>query len=662
MIKLRLNEQHKNSGEIDELLENISAVPGACDEIWLASDYGFPPINIIEESSKSMVIAAEKMRRKGLTVSLQISNTIGHGEYAKYRNCEGLVYKNSPVVNLVDSSGVKCDYAFCYNDKYFLDYIYKYVNEFSRCKPYCVWVDDDLRPTNHYPVKIGCFCDSCIEKFNVLYNEKFTRESLVYEINFGDTIWRKRYSNFVKTGISNLAETITKAVMNISPESFMGYQYSTTNFTGTGVEYILDKFYEGSGKPPKVRPGGGFYDDHRPYEMVDKALYLQYQNAITPNYVSEKCAEIENTPDVSFGKTIYSTCLESSLYLACGNNSLSYATLMNVYEPMVWHKQMFEMFAQHRPYWERIISHNNNASNGGICLYTSKNSYLKPSTVEFDWIKQHWNEANEMLRVGMPLCYDEKFGCGYLISENIVDCLQDDDIEYLLEKNVVLDSGAFHKIINRGFGDCVSATTKKFDYSQCCEVFSNHAVNHGFEGKQWRGLNLTGSTESYLICDKDGTTEEVSHFVKNLDNSLQGCINAIVKTYKNSKWAVMGYGLWNGILSFDKRNQILNVIDYISENKMPVLLKSRNQVAVFPQVDDLGSVVSVSLLNCSIEDAFDMPFHIRNARGTIFTNYNAFENETRLKCTVNSNESIVTVPSIKAWHITTIFISEEEEK
>lgn len=72
-----------------------------------------------------------------------------------------------------------------------------------------------------------------------------------------------------------------------------------------------------------------------------------------PGYVKEIRPEIENLPDVVYGKTPAGTCYETSLYLASGANDMSYAMLIELYDPMGYHAKLFESFAKRRVYWEK---------------------------------------------------------------------------------------------------------------------------------------------------------------------------------------------------------------------------------------------------------------------------------------------------------------------
>ena len=98
---------------IDALVEQIQAHPGSCDEVWFATDYGFPPLEKHEKDAEALKAQAEKFRKIGVRVSLQLSNSIGHGQYMRVRDCTGLVYDGSPVEHMVDANGTEAGYCFC---------------------------------------------------------------------------------------------------------------------------------------------------------------------------------------------------------------------------------------------------------------------------------------------------------------------------------------------------------------------------------------------------------------------------------------------------------------------------------------------------------------------------------------------------------------------
>ena len=97
---------------IEDFIRIVKDNPGSCDEVWLATSYGFPPLSVHREMAQKLSVTADKLREAGLRVSLQISNTIGHGQYMAARDCSGLVYDGSPVRNIVGHDGTVSRYAF----------------------------------------------------------------------------------------------------------------------------------------------------------------------------------------------------------------------------------------------------------------------------------------------------------------------------------------------------------------------------------------------------------------------------------------------------------------------------------------------------------------------------------------------------------------------
>ena len=194
---------------LDSFIAAVLANPGSCDEVWLATDYGFPSQDIHAQSARMLRLSAEKLRQAGLKVSLQISNTVGHGQYMSSRDCSGLVYPGSPVEKMVGHDGTVSDYCFCWRGKNFLEYTLEYIGAYVReIQPDTVWIDDDLRADNHFPVNYGCFCDDCISLFNRQYGCDFSREKLVEQISFGNIVWREKYMEFTKQGLSLFTATL----------------------------------------------------------------------------------------------------------------------------------------------------------------------------------------------------------------------------------------------------------------------------------------------------------------------------------------------------------------------------------------------------------------------------------------------------------------------
>ena len=660
MITLRLgNRHHKDITLLHELIEELRKHPKACDEVWFASEYGFAPLDVHERSARLMAEAAELFEQLNIRTSLQISNTIGHGEYMKSKDCSGLVYEGSNAEQMVGPNGECAAYCFCWNGENFRKYTYRVIQMYASFKPHSVWFDDDLRSGNHYPVEYGCFCSACIEKFNKKYETKFDRTSLVHEINYGDVLWRERWIEFVREGVGSFARMAAEAVRSVSPESFLGLQYAMGSYySGCDVEHVLGAFHEISGRTVKSRPGGGFYNDHDPNGMLEKALFMAHDNAKTPDYVKEWRPEIENLPDVAFGKSNYGTCLESSLYLAFGNNALSYATLMNDWEPMSWHGKMFDMFEKHRPYWKRLSAASNIGKCGGLFLVKSPRAYRMPLSEEqapFTWTEMNSVAGKELLRCGIPLCYNADRACAGLLLSDAVDSLEDADIEMLLGKPVVMDVFALEKLEKRGFSNKIGLGVLDKDIYGYIQRFTKHSVNVGIENKNWSqspfGVNKGGK----MLVDIAGRAEIISEYGTRDSDERVGIADAVTETKYGAKWAVLGYNIRDNILSFDKRNQIIQICDYVCDGRLPAVLDAPYQAAVIPIVDSNGRTVSVTIFNCSVADTEEMRLIIRNPVGKRFDLMDENNLTKNLDFRRLDGGVELVIPSLRGWRIATVF-------
>ena len=513
MIDIRLGNHHnKDEMASKELVDAIREYPGSCDTVWFATEYGYPSLDVHRKSGKKICEIAKLYKEAGIKVSLQVSNTLGHGEYMKNKDNTAVYMYNFE--KIIGPDGTVTDYSFCWRGRNFTDYCIKSIEAYLDLKPATIWIDDDLRVVNHAPVQHGCFCDTCIKTFNEEYGFNYSREALVEEINYGDISVREKYVEFIRKGMYDFTYKLTKAIMKASPDTQMALQYARYHYyAGMDCNYLFEAMHDGSGKNVKSRPGGGAYSDKTPFALIDKMLSLGYANAVVPDFVTDNYPEIENTPDVSMGKSIYGTIKESTLDLAYGCNGLTYAVLMTPFEKMDFHKKMLGAFCEYKPYWNELIQHNRGTKNGGALVYEPPKAYLAAMTKErplFDWEmslegENYLNKPYSLLQIGLPITYESDGGSILILSEGTIDLMRDEDIEDILNKLVLIDGPGFKKLIDRGYGWAFGAS---IDVAKAGlgfrEVFTDHSVNAGYEGMPWSESFFTGAQMTPHALTGDG--------------------------------------------------------------------------------------------------------------------------------------------------------------
>lgn len=654
----------------DELLESlISCVkrhPNSMNAVWLCTKYGYPSLEHHKEYATELAKIANKLRAEGITVDLQLSNSIGHGEYMAKLDCTALVCENSPVRKMVGHNGIVASHSFCWNDEHFRKYNKEFVKYYiSAIRPSEFWIDDDLRARNHAPVDYGCYCEHCIEKFNKRYGYFFNRETLVEEFLHGDVTVRERYIKQIREDLASFTKEICDVVKEHSPETVVSLQNGPNGpYTGYGHGYIFDAMYQSTGHAPNYRPGASGYRDHNPNEIIEKAYDLAHQCSMLPEYVKRLYPEIENMPKNAMGKTMAGTAFESTLYLASGMTDLSYAMVGDFDEPISFFEEGFALFSVHNAYWERLAKVSENSKDGGICFAESKELHLRKLTQNDDmrsFNKEYFTGANMLLRNGLPLTYRES--STYLLYPDAAKQMNANELKKLLSHNVLTDAETIEYIqslgINLGF-KLVRATTAQALVTN--EIYTDHPVNHGYLDHFTPNFFTPGRNNKYYMIKVPTGCEILGYYDKNMltapicdDSEFPFGYSAVVmNTSQGGKWAVMACDLWKGVVPSTQRNRILNIVDYIG-NGMPAKILSPIQSVLMPRVDSDGNTLAASVVNCTIGKIENVELLIRRPKAERFYFMSQYNGECSL-CAKKTNDGyIVTIPRLDPWSVSTVF-------
>jgi len=654
MLTQRLpSDGQKRDEYIDNLVKIIRENPNSCDEVWFSSDYGYPTLEVHKNTAETIKRQAEKFKEIGIRISMQISNTIGHGAYSQKNDCSGLIYEGSPAEHLVGEDGTVADYCFCWRGDFFKQYIVEEVKLYAQIvKPYAMWFDDDLRAWHHAPVNNGCFCDYCLSKFNVMHGSSFSREELVHELSFGDIKWRKKYTEFLRQGLYDFIYEVSKAIHELSPDTIISCQHGPLGgYHGGDLHFIFHAMKDATGKNPGSRPGGGTYDDYELNDILLKGDMIELQNRTLPDYVTEIRPEIESLPDVAFGKTIAGTCMETSYYFALGSTAMSYAILKREHEPFSWHSDMLGAFSAHRSYWERMVQVNEKTKPDGIAVVIPEQPLdIKCETeFEYDSIGMYSSREGGWRYVNVPMTYD-RGGEVFLLSFDFARHLSDDEIKELMKKPVLTDAKSMKLFAEKGFR--FSGEVYPADTSKVVEMYEKHPVNRGFEGGTWSGGFL--ANHNYYIKDINGKTEALSRYTS-IHQDAEGLgeiANGIVTTEFGGKWAVFAFDAWNKIISTQKRDQILNVIEYLSGKNLNARMITPIKAVVLPRIYRDGTLACVSILNASVGGG-SAKIKLNIPPKSEVAYMAQYYPETKL---VADENSVVTIPYIAPWSVGTMFV------
>ena len=655
MLEQRLGIiQQQDDAYVESLIRIIRQHPGSCDAVWLGSAYGYPEMTTHRAIAGRLLRTAEKFRAAGIGVSLQICNTIGHGDYMSSQDCRGLVYRDSSAERLIGHDGSRAEYCFCWNGEYFRSYMLEMVREYARIQPDRIWFDDDLRAQNHRPVEYGCFCSSCIRKFNQRCGSDFSREELVERIE-SSLEWREKYIAFLREGIREFTALLANAVHEISPQSRFGLQHGRYGcFTGYGLAHVFEALQKAGGQAPASRPGGGAYNDHNPNSFIRKLIEINIQNERLPREVRDKLPEIESLPGVVYGKSIAGTCFETSLYLAGGNTGMTYAIMNYDNEPLEWHGEMLAAFSAHRPYWEKLASYSRDTVAGGLVVAASKTAWRTGAGGEgapFAWSREPAEAGYELLGLGIPVASGGNPDAIRLLHIQNAVRLSRAEIDALLAQPVICDGASLAYLTEQGY--TFSAGAQRCSTARLFERFAPHPVNQGIAGRIW-DQNFYFK-EGYALNDLTGESEIFGYYGSLLESEGGEAANAVVRTEKGAAWAVFGHHLWNNVISSSKRRQLINAANYISGGRLPAYLETPVQALVLPREDQTGRVACVSIVNNTIGRSGKLRLYIRRPATGRMIFMAQGGGEAALQPVEQADGCSVELPGLEPWSVGTVF-------
>jgi hypothetical protein len=600
LISMRLWKQHLEPALLNEHLALLQRQRGACDEVWFASEYGFPPLAFHQDCASRMTHAAAQVRATGIGASLQISNTLGHGDAHQSCDFRGFVWQPMMAVD-----GKITPYCACPRAPEFHAYLGAFTRAYCAWQPDRLWIDDDLRMHNHQPVANGCFCERCLAGFNVFTGQTWTREALGAAINeHNDLAVREAWLNFGRDSLAGVARTVARAAIAVAPDCRLGLQHCDQawgGYNGPDWEPIFSVLQEVSGHPVGSRPGGGFYVDHRPREMLDKALFTSLQNARLPDGVEISSYECENLPGTVTGKSARGTALECTLALAHGCNSLSFTPLMFPHESAGWHERMLVELATWRPFWARYVAANKQTTNTGIELVLSPRQTLRrlhPGEPPFSWANCGFGSFPQLATLGLPLCWNGKAPAALLCAPAAwgVDAAE---LRVLLARGLLIDGEAVQFLEQRGLAQVLGLRSRPVGVEWGDISFTDDPLNAGYAGQRITcGGFLFGTARSFELLR--GQARCLARYAR-FDGIAGEMETAAVEFADGGRLVVFGWGLSNPTVTAGRRRQILAAAKWAGRGHWPVTLETPSQVVVVPRVDAKDRVVTVLLLNVSLD-------------------------------------------------------------
>lgn len=598
----------------DELLRLFAAYPAATDELtFFTQETHTPlPIHILKERALILTGRLVEARRQGYRAGINHLSTLGHFN----ENLSNSVpFDFGRVIGLdgTISLGVLCP-----NDPKVKSYTVDVYRCLAEAQPDYIWIDDDFRLGNHYPVHAGCCCENCLSMYEPVCGFNYTQQSLQAALNTGSheqkrTI-RKTWTEHCQRSLSSLLELIEQSVHGVNPEITLGMMSTELYYEG----YDFAKWNAILAGPENHeviwRPGGGFYTDDRPADMLAKSHAIGRLVSVLPEGVVDIQSEIESWPYQPLKKSRHITTVEAASYIAAGCTGAAFNVLDMCDEPIDAYASLVGKIADTKPFFDLLVEKMGRYAPLGVYTGWRIDSMISSNLSGGDWpsgdIDRYlYSHADEILAQGIPVAYTSKDAAVSVLSGDSVLSLSDDEITQMLSTAVYMDAQALTHLNNRGCSELTGFNIGSTVMNDGSEKLLNHPLNLQFEGckrdarQSFVGFEVpvTGLIPIY------SNSEPLAHVVDYTGAVITPCCMGVFENHLGGRVCVSGYYPWTFLQSPSKSSQIKSVLRWLSKDGLPVYVGSLHKVTTWCRRTDTGEMV-VALVNASLDTINDLSF------------------------------------------------------
>jgi hypothetical protein len=568
----------------------------------------------LDDYGRRMELAARRLdafRQAGIpSVGINVLCTIGHVN-------EAWSYMPPlPFQAMVGHDGGVSTGCACPNTPEMRAYIRAKYERVAQAGPDFVWVDDDIR-MHHHGVAWGCFCPTCLGLFAKRAGRPYMREELVAAFDApGQGGVRELWVEQNIASIESLLADVRQSVRQVNPAIALGKMTTGagwTTYSGQG----FSRWFSALGAT-KGRPGGGFYSDATPIDMLAKAQDCGCQRAAYPPAVTDVQYELENFPYQRLKKSATAVVNECSLALAYGLNGIAFnmlATQTSQADVRPWMAAIPAM----RPLWEAWVAHAAGLPTVGLWPAWSSRLMARRCMRQGEhwlgWQSDYNTSPPKVLgEIGLPLAADAP-GCGVVLCGRVAEAFTDAELQAMLGGGMLMDSTALDVLSGRGLGHLTGVRLAQRLDNGLQERFTDDPLNGRAAGELrdariefWGHAKGMGDVLDPVAPGVRTLTTIEDYFYRPLGPGMTAFENEL-----GGRVVVMGYAPWLFLHSVDKRLQLQNAADWLSRNAMPVRVDETVPLVSVARVSADRRRGAVMLLNAGMDEIGEATVHIRFA-------------------------------------------------
>jgi hypothetical protein len=284
---------------------------------------------------------------------------------------------------------------------------------------------------------------------------------------------------------------------------------------------------------------------------------------------------------------------------------------------MSYYESIFERIASYRPFWARCLDAWTGAYPGGLMAALGVSPVerpVDPADKPFAWANVDLSPIYRLSAIGLPVSVDRRGACATIIHQNAVATFRDDELRRIIKGGVVMDGASALAIQTRGLGAELGITVSEFPRKDCFERFTDDAINADNAGSIWRASLIGANAPRFSLSSANPQFRPLGVY-EDFNGVDIGVAAAAIETPAGGRVVIFGRDPWEPIISHSLRARLLRVADWVSGERLPVILETDAQAVVVPRVDLDGTLRSVFVLNASIDRTPSLSLTLRGASG-----------------------------------------------
>lgn len=610
-----------NPARLKELLDYLQKHPGTIDEVALFTIISGSPLPLpkLQEHAHLLANVLPKFKALGLSAGINHLATVGHYD-------ENLAHSlNEPWQHLVDISGSVSLGCLCASDVNVQNYVRQSYIALAEARPDFIWFDDDLRLEPHgNKVQYPCFCNGCMATFSKETGRTWTREVLRQAFRSGSLTehlaLRRQWLEHNRQYAARLLAIMRAAVDSVNPDLTLGFMTVEGSYSAYGMLDWANALKTRKGKPAMCRPGGGYYEDRIPVEVLAKAHWTGRQVTFLPEEVTDIQYELENFPYQTLRKSRTMTMDEIGMAIAIGCTGAALNIMGLTQDPIGEFLPILDAVRANRKFFDRAAAAFGRSQNKGFWPgYTLDHSAaLNPRE---DWFNKTplWGvdfaQFTELAEIGLPMAYSQESSALAVLSKTSVLDLPRPALMKAFSGGVMLDGPALAELQELGLGEYAGFRVSGKRELDMFEAFTNDEINGRFAG-WWRDCHPTFFPDpAYLVQPLPGASTpwrgsgaRVLAEIVDFEGVSSGPCAGLFENSLGGRVAVMGYYPWVMVHTLAKTEQMKTLFRWLSRDTLPAYIASYARVAVWCRTDAAGKPAFM-LINASLDDFEDLALH-----------------------------------------------------